>query len=53
MSPHVRVAYDVRTRGWLSYTRRVERLYSHIHTILNHLVGMPDYEDWIILELRL
>ena len=53
MNPYVRVVYDVRTLGWLPYTRRVERLYSPIHTILNHLVGMPDYEDWIILEPRL
>lgn len=43
MNPYVRVAYDVRTLGWLPYTRRVERLYSLIHTLLNHLVGMPEY----------
>ncbi|KAL8837051.1 MAG: hypothetical protein Q9176_005920 [Flavoplaca citrina] len=43
MNPFVRVAYDQSTLGWLPYTRRVERLYSWVHTILNHLVGMPQY----------
>jgi hypothetical protein len=41
MNPFVRVAYDAGTLGWLPYTKRVERLYSFIHTILNHLVGIP------------
>ena len=43
MNPYVRVAYDSRTLRWLPYTRRVERLYSIIHSILNHAVGMPEY----------
>ncbi|KAL8778402.1 MAG: hypothetical protein Q9213_007428 [Squamulea squamosa] len=43
MNPYVRVAYDQSTLHWLSYTRRVERLYSWVHTFLNHLVGMPQY----------
>ncbi|KAL9036303.1 MAG: hypothetical protein Q9180_004373, partial [Flavoplaca navasiana] len=43
MNPFVRVAYDQSTLGWLPYTRRIERLYSWVHTILNHLVGMPQY----------
>ncbi|KAI9866246.1 MAG: hypothetical protein M1813_001367 [Trichoglossum hirsutum] len=42
-NPYIRVAYDSNTLRWLPYTRRVERLYSLIHTILNHLVGMPVY----------
>ncbi|KAI4093366.1 MAG: hypothetical protein LQ344_002954 [Seirophora lacunosa] len=43
MNPYVRVAYDRYTLSWLRYTRRIERLYSWIHTILNRLVGMPQY----------
>jgi len=41
MNPYVRVAYDTRTLSWLGVTRRFERLYSVIHNILNHLVGLP------------
>ncbi|KAL8710623.1 MAG: hypothetical protein Q9220_004847 [cf. Caloplaca sp. 1 TL-2023] len=43
MNPYVRVAYDQSTLRWLPYTRRVERLYSWIHTILNHAVGLPEH----------
>lgn len=43
MNPYVRVAYDRSTLRWLPYTRRIERLYSWIHTVLNHVVGMPEY----------
>ncbi|KAJ5739978.1 hypothetical protein N7533_012762 [Penicillium manginii] len=43
MNPYVRVAYDARTLRWLGVTRRFERLYSHIHNIGNHLVGLPWY----------
>ncbi|KAI4112979.1 MAG: hypothetical protein LQ345_005953 [Seirophora villosa] len=43
MNPYVRVAYDRYTLSWLPYTRRIERLYSWIHTILNRMVGMPQY----------
>ena len=43
MNPYIRVAYDRQTLRWLPYTRRVERLYSWIHSILNHVVGMPQY----------
>ncbi len=43
MNPFIRVAYDSYTLGWLPYTRRVERLYSPVHTILNRLVGMPEF----------
>jgi hypothetical protein len=41
MNPFVRVAYDPYTLSWLATTRRVEKLYSVIHNIVNHLVGMP------------
>ena len=43
MNPYVRVAYDPSTLRWLPYTRRTERLYSVVHTILNHAVRMPEY----------
>jgi len=38
---YVRVAYDSRTLGRVSSTRRVERLYSFVHDSINHLAGMP------------
>ncbi|KAL4922671.1 cryptococcal mannosyltransferase 1-domain-containing protein [Aspergillus aurantiobrunneus] len=41
MNPFVRVAYDSRTLSWLWTTRRFEKLYSVIHNIGNHLVGLP------------
>ncbi|KAL3488942.1 cryptococcal mannosyltransferase 1-domain-containing protein [Aspergillus germanicus] len=41
INPFVRVAYDPYTLSWLATTRRVEKLYSLIHNIVNHLVGMP------------
>lgn len=41
INPYVRVAYDTRTLSWLGTTRRFEKLYSWIHDILNHFVGMP------------
>jgi hypothetical protein len=40
-NPFIRVAYESSTLAWLPYTRRIERLYSFIHNILNHLVGLP------------
>lgn len=43
MNPYVRVAYDERTFSWLAFTRRFERLYSVIHNILNHMIGLPWY----------
>lgn len=41
MNPFVRVAYHPDTLKWLHTTRRFERLYSVMHGILNHLVGLP------------
>ncbi|KAL9112609.1 MAG: hypothetical protein Q9227_003180 [Pyrenula ochraceoflavens] len=41
LNPYVRVAYGSRTLSWLGFTRRFERLYSPIHNLLNHMVGMP------------
>jgi len=44
-NPYVRVAYDSKTLDLLPYTRRIERLYSFIHNILNHLAGQPVYNS--------
>ena len=41
MNPFVRVAYTTNTLKWLQTTRRFERLYSIMHGLLNHLVGLP------------
>lgn len=41
MNPFISVAYDTSTLSWLSWTRRPERLYSIIHNILNHAMGLP------------
>lgn len=41
LNPFVRVAYDPGTLSWLGTTRRFEKLYSFIHNIGNHLVGLP------------
>jgi hypothetical protein len=41
INPFVRVAYDPHTLSWLWTTRRFEKLYSIIHNIGNHLVGLP------------
>ena len=43
-NPYIRVAYDSRTLAWLPFTRRIERLYSPFHNMLNHIVGLP-YEN--------
>ncbi|KAL4815240.1 cryptococcal mannosyltransferase 1-domain-containing protein [Aspergillus spinulosporus] len=41
MNPFVRVSYDTATLSWLWTTRHFEKLYTLIHTIGNHLVGLP------------
>ncbi|KAL8763366.1 MAG: hypothetical protein Q9184_000837 [Pyrenodesmia sp. 2 TL-2023] len=41
VNPFVRVAYGTRTLRWLSFTRRLEKLYSLPHTIINYLARMP------------
>ncbi|KAL8800392.1 MAG: hypothetical protein Q9200_007254 [Gallowayella weberi] len=43
LNPYIRVAYDGSTLRWLPYTRRVERLYTWVHSLLDHVVGMPQY----------
>lgn len=43
MNPYVRVAYDHRTLSWLGTTRRFEKLYTFLHNLGNHLVGLPWY----------
>ncbi|KAL8927434.1 MAG: hypothetical protein Q9208_002239 [Pyrenodesmia sp. 3 TL-2023] len=41
INPFVRVAYGTRTLRWLSFTRRIEKLYSLPHSIINSLARMP------------
>ena len=41
MNPFVRVAYDPHTLSWLWVTRRFEKLFSIIHNIVNHMIGLP------------
>ena len=40
-NPYVRVAYGPRTLRWLPIARRMERLYTVPHTLINRLVGLP------------
>ena len=40
-NPFIRVAYDSRTLWWLKYARRIERLYTLPHYLVNKLVGLP------------
>lgn len=42
-NPYVRVSYGPWTLWWLPITRRVERLYTFPHAIVNRLVGLPWY----------
>ncbi|KAL8830550.1 MAG: hypothetical protein Q9191_001373 [Dirinaria sp. TL-2023a] len=44
-NPYVRVAYDSWTLWWIPITRRWERLYSIPHNLVNHLVGLPWYNE--------
>ncbi|KAL8977987.1 MAG: hypothetical protein Q9177_006518 [Variospora cf. flavescens] len=43
INPYVRVAYGTRTMWWLRFTRRIEKLYTLPHSLINHLAGMPRY----------
>lgn len=43
MNPYVRVAYDYSTLKWLPFTRRFERLYGPIQSLINALAHMPGY----------
>ncbi|KAL5338972.1 cryptococcal mannosyltransferase 1-domain-containing protein [Aspergillus crustosus] len=41
MNPFVRVAYDPTTLSWLPTARRIERLFSLVQYLGNHLIGLP------------
>ena len=43
MNPYVRVAYDKATLNRLPYTRRIERLYPLIHSIVNVIGSRPGF----------
>ena len=41
MNPFVRVAYSDMTLPWIGRVKRVERLFTIPHNLINHLVGLP------------
>jgi len=41
VNPYVRVAYDVQTFSYLPYVKRIERLFSPIHSLANWVGNMP------------
>lgn len=41
MNPFVRVAYSSTTLSWIGRAKRVERLFTIPHNLINHLVGLP------------
>lgn len=41
MNPFIRVAYSSTTLSWLRRVKRVERLFTIPHNLINHLVGLP------------
>lgn len=43
INPYVRVAYGTRTMWLLRFTRRIEKLYTVPHSIINYLARMPRY----------
>ena len=43
MNPYVRVAYDYTTLKWLPFTRRFERLYTPVQSLINALAHLPGY----------
>ncbi|KAK4624231.1 hypothetical protein CLAFUW4_06368 [Fulvia fulva] len=45
MNPYIRVSYDSWVLPWLSFTRRFERLYTPLHSIVSTIAGMPFYNE--------
>lgn len=43
MNPYVRVAYSKQVLDWLRITRRIERLYSPVQSIVNWISGRPTF----------
>lgn len=41
MNPFVRVGYSKTTLSWIGRVKRVERLFTIPHNLINHLVGLP------------
>lgn len=41
MNPYIRVAYSTQVLWWLPVARRVERLFTPVHTIINWIAGLP------------
>lgn len=45
MNPYVRVAYSKRVLKWLHLTKRVERLYSPLHRLVNAIAKRPGFNE--------
>lgn len=43
MNPYIRVAYSPAVLRWLPFTRRFERLYSPVHTLVNAIAKRPGH----------
>lgn len=43
MNPYIRVAYTKRTLRTLAFTRRIERLYTPFHKMLDWIAGLPTH----------
>lgn len=43
MNPYIRVAYDGSVLPWLSFTKRFERLYTPIHSIIDWIAERPSF----------
>lgn len=45
LNPYIRVAYSRSTLRWLGLARRFERLYPHIHTLINWIGKRPGFNE--------
>lgn len=43
MNPYIRVAYSASVLPWLSFTKRFERLYTPVHSIVNWIAERPSF----------
>ncbi|CAK4030317.1 glycosyltransferase family 69 [Lecanosticta acicola] len=43
MNPYIRVAYSASVLPWLSFTKRFERLYTPVHSIINWIAERPSF----------
>ncbi|EME44974.1 glycosyltransferase family 69 protein [Dothistroma septosporum NZE10] len=45
MNPYIRVSYDSWVLPWLSFTKRFERLYTPVQSIVSAIAGMPFHNE--------